>query len=282
MSAAFQVVTPEWLEARRYYLGGTDMAAIVGYGFKTALDVYRQKVQGEFEPPTLAMRRGTALEPLCRELYEEETGNKVEPSPTVYHPDHLWLACNPDGLVGDDGMTEFKTYDYATSAEWEAGIPPRGYKVQVQHGLWITGREWCDFGAFNVSASKFKVIREYADRDVQALLFEYARRFRDNHWIPMVPPPPVGKDWEYIRSLYPTDTGEQILGDDEDDALAMRWRELVIAKKPIDAEIKEIKTHFAARMKDASLLTTMAGNITYRANKSGKRTMRNDFEGEEE
>lgn len=273
----------QWLEARRFYLGGTDMSNIVGYGFGTALDVYREKVLGESTSPNLAMRRGTALEPLCRELYTEETGRDVELSPTVYHNEHLWCACNPDGLVGAEGINEFKTYDFSTSAEWGpkgSTIIPRKYRVQVQWNLWITGREWCDVGAFHVSNSTYTIYRIEADPELAQILFRYALKFRNNHWIPQVPPCPMAKDWDYLRSLYPTDTGEQLMGSDEADDKAMRWRELLLASKPMEAEIKAIKTWFVDYMKDASLCTTIAGNISFRTDKGGKRTMRTDFAGE--
>jgi putative phage-type endonuclease len=279
------ITREEWLEARRYYLGGTDMANIVGYGFGTALDVYRAKVLGHQDPPSLAMRRGIALEPLCRELYLEESGNLVQDAGTVYHPEHLWCACNPDDYVGTDGMAEYKTYDYSTSAEWGpkgSTKIPRKYRVQVQWNLWITGRKWCDVGAFHVSNSTYAIYRIDADLDVGELLYKYALKFRNNHWIPQVPPCPTGKDWDYIKSLYPTDMGEQFDADDDADEKAMRWRELVLARKPMDEEIKHLKTWFMAYMGDRSLCTTIVGNITYRTSKNGRRVLRNEFEGEEE
>ena len=43
----------EWLSARRTGIGGSDIAAILGLSpWRTPLDVYRDKVDGEDQPQT--------------------------------------------------------------------------------------------------------------------------------------------------------------------------------------------------------------------------------------
>jgi exodeoxyribonuclease (lambda-induced) len=51
-----------------------------------------------------------------------------------------------DGLVGDDGLIEIKAPIDGTKilAMWQTGDVAE-YMHQMQGGMWITGRRWCDF-----------------------------------------------------------------------------------------------------------------------------------------
>lgn len=60
----------------------------------------------------------------------------------VIHPDHDWLGCTPDGLVGDDGIVECKAPYRASYTHIDER---QDYMAQVQFQLACTGRQWCDF-----------------------------------------------------------------------------------------------------------------------------------------
>ena len=55
-----------------------------------------------------AMRRGTEIEPIARVAYEMRFGTLVEEVGLIIHPEMPYVACSPDGLLGDDGMLEIK------------------------------------------------------------------------------------------------------------------------------------------------------------------------------
>ena len=64
----------------------------------------------------------------------------------VLHDDYNWLGASPDGLVGDDGMIEIK-YRKTLRTFHESNLknPPRAYLSQMQTGMWVCNRAWCDY-----------------------------------------------------------------------------------------------------------------------------------------
>lgn len=98
-----------------------------------------------------AMRCGTELEPLARGAYEAKTGELVELASFVTDPDWPSVGVSPDGLLGDDGLVEFKCP--ASQAKHFAalsnGAHAKEYRWQVQGQMWITGRQWCDVVSFD-------------------------------------------------------------------------------------------------------------------------------------
>lgn len=95
-----------------------------------------------------AMTRGTELEPLAREAYELESGNRVEECGFVEHQSRNF-GCSPDGLVGIDGGLEIKCPIPATHIKYFMdGTLPDEYRMQVHFTLAVTGRAWWDFFSF--------------------------------------------------------------------------------------------------------------------------------------
>lgn len=98
-----------------------------------------------------AMRRGTELEPLARGAYEAKTGELVELASFVTDPDWPSVGVSPDGLLGDDGLVEFKC-PASQAKHFEAlsnGAHAKEYRWQVQGQMWITSRQWCDVVSFD-------------------------------------------------------------------------------------------------------------------------------------
>jgi hypothetical protein len=91
------------------------------------------------------LRRGQELEHGARQVYEERTGNIVQESGIVLSPDRLF-GYSTDGFIDADGMVEIKCL---ISAEKVYEMLETGdvgdYMHQMQTGLWLTGRKWCDF-----------------------------------------------------------------------------------------------------------------------------------------
>ena len=93
-----------------------------------------------------AMRRGTELEPEALNAYAFECDVTVESVAFVLHETIANTGCSPDGLVGDDGLVEVKcpsAMDKHLKA-LKAGAHAVEYRWQLQHQLFITGREWVD------------------------------------------------------------------------------------------------------------------------------------------
>lgn len=101
-------------------------------------------------PTNASMRWGTEAEPLARAAYEAETGLLVVETGMVDHPTIRMSGASPDGLVGTDGLVEFKCPE--TKAHIETlltGEAPSKYVPQMQWQMACTGRLWCDFASFD-------------------------------------------------------------------------------------------------------------------------------------
>ena len=60
------------------------------------------------------------------------------------------IGYSPDGLVGDDGLVEVKSRASKYQIETvTANEMPKEFMLQVQTGLFVSGREWCDFISYS-------------------------------------------------------------------------------------------------------------------------------------
>jgi len=152
--------TPEWHQARAGVITASkfrDATEKTAKGLRTAKStLYAAQVAVEIvsgEPGedvfnSWQMKRGNELEPAARMEYESLTGNFAAESGVVLTDDRKF-GYSTDGFVGDDGLIEIKCL---ASAEkiidmWRTG-DMSDYMHQMQGGMWITGRKWCDFVMF--------------------------------------------------------------------------------------------------------------------------------------
>jgi predicted phage-related endonuclease len=97
-----------------------------------------------------AMAWGTDQEANARREYEAVTGNLVTEVGFQCF-DGSTFGCSPDGLVGDDGLVEFKCPFNSTVHIMTilGGTIPEEHIPQVQAQLAVTGRDWCDFASYD-------------------------------------------------------------------------------------------------------------------------------------
>jgi predicted phage-related endonuclease len=86
--------------------------------------------------------RGHEFEDVAKDLYTQQTGNKVVICgfmKDVY-------GYSPDGLVDDDGLIEIKTKSGHLQIDLLlSGDVPSEHLAQIQGGLMVSGRKWVDF-----------------------------------------------------------------------------------------------------------------------------------------
>jgi exodeoxyribonuclease (lambda-induced) len=93
---------------------------------------------------TVAMSRGSELEPEARATYEARTGILVDQMGFALH-DTLQAGASPDGLIGTDGLIEIKCpFAQDRIARMWATNDVSDYAAQVEWQMWILGRSWCD------------------------------------------------------------------------------------------------------------------------------------------
>lgn len=95
------------------------------------------------------MERGLEMEPAARFAYEQRTDTETEQVGFVLHPDIQWAGCSPDGLVGADGLVEFKCPKSNTHAGYLlAECVPEAYVPQMMWQMACTGRRFNDFVSY--------------------------------------------------------------------------------------------------------------------------------------
>lgn len=132
--------TLEWHAERANRLTASQFGAALGLNpFCSPQKLWRIKVGLEVVETNHHIQRGIDNEQQALFDYSLETGYWVDEVGMVVHPAHNWLACTPDGLVGDSGLVEAKCP--ATLKLY----PPEYHLAQIQGQLEITDRDWCDY-----------------------------------------------------------------------------------------------------------------------------------------
>ena len=144
--------SPEWLAQRAGRITGSRVAAALGLDkYKTRDDLMREMVREHFGAEreftgNEATAHGNAHEDDAIDLYERQTGRGIKYTGQHIHPEHEWLAASPDGLVGDDGLIEIKSRKPKKHIQTVlADVVPPENMAQIQAGLLVSGRAWCDY-----------------------------------------------------------------------------------------------------------------------------------------
>ncbi len=170
--------TEAWLEARRGIPTASCFSKILTaktLKLSTQSKVYALEIIAEQYEQTEGFsnehtERGHELEPHARESYQFITGNKVDEVGIVYKNSSKTVSCSPDSLIGDDGGFEVKCPMLKTHLGYLLkNEVPTNYIMQVQGGLWVTGRKWWDFMSYHPSAKPL-IIRVDRDPEIMAAL----------------------------------------------------------------------------------------------------------------
>lgn len=138
-----------------------------------------ERITGWSDPVfvTADMMRGTLDEPLARDLYSKTYAPAVEVGFIVRDDWGFPIGYSPDGLVGDDGLIEVKSRrakrHLTTILDDEI---PAENMAQIQAGLLISGRRWCDYLSYCGGMPMWRK-RIYPDLAWQAGIVEAAHAF---------------------------------------------------------------------------------------------------------
>jgi putative phage-type endonuclease len=147
--------TPEWHAARSGRVTASQIARVLAAPGSKTREAYKLQLVLDLEgvpnmdsdeiPPWF--RYGKTNEPEARAWYSWTTGRDVLTTGLIAHPRYEWLACSPDGLVGDDGLLELKCRASLSTFRTHvrrSAIADTPSKLQVQAQLLVTARAWCD------------------------------------------------------------------------------------------------------------------------------------------
>jgi hypothetical protein len=182
--------TPEWDDLRR----GMVTASVVGQlvtakTLKVAANpesrnlaslLVAERVTGFTDPTYVSddMERGWQDEPRAIEAYSKDRDVSVQEMGFMVRSG-VWgrLGYSPDGLVGTDGLVEVKSRRPKKHlATILADDVPAENVAQIQAGLFVSGRDWCDFLSY-CGGMPLYVKRVYADTRWHAALMEAVRTF---------------------------------------------------------------------------------------------------------
>lgn len=118
-----------------------------------------ERLTGRVEPvhTTRDMERGTLDEPYARNEYEAVTKTRVDQIGFIRADDRNFiLGYSPDGLVGTDGLIEIKSRRPRVQLDtiMSDDIPAENM-AQIQAGLLVTGRKWCDYISYSGGMALF-------------------------------------------------------------------------------------------------------------------------------
>jgi putative phage-type endonuclease len=133
--------SPEWHEARRTRIGGSDVPSIIGCGFLSRDEMLAQKRGLTVDRKASdAMHRGNDAEPTIAAWLKRKARIEYDHAKlgTYVDVEHDWMAYNPDQFTLDGRLVEFKCP--RTREGWGRGGSdqvPDGYRAQVTWGMGI-------------------------------------------------------------------------------------------------------------------------------------------------
>lgn len=215
----------EFLAERKQGLGGSDIAAALGYSaFKSPVELYLEKTgRRSDDSESMRLRFGQHAEEFVAQEYSRATGHRVQrfnpmlrsnrfPN-IIGHVDRLVI---PDGQkvaahkgeIRTDRGLEAKTVDsfvYRTSGEWgEPGTDqvPTYYLIQCVTYMGLTGCSRWDLAALVGSGSgELPIYHMARDIELEEEVFSRAQEWWNAHIIKDIAPEPRSED--DIALLYP-------------------------------------------------------------------------------
>lgn len=189
-----------WHALRRDMLTGSNIGAAVGHSrfsrpLEVALDITGVQRKDFSTESQRVMSQGTVREPLARELYVKKMGVEVVEVGLAVPKWDPRIGVSLDGeVVGRPGIIEIKSPDrgiyqplLAHEKRLAAGwTPPRFYHQhiwdshydQMQAGMAVTAKEWCDYVVYDgndgrLFVDRVEFNREYWDEELWPAILRF-------------------------------------------------------------------------------------------------------------
>jgi len=268
-------LTKEQLASRHLYLGASEIAAVVGLNpWRSAHDIWLQKLGLADDTSSVQSRVGTLVEPVIQQLYCEDMKCEVGHFGSMVHPKHSWLSATPDFEVfGAPRVGEIKMVGWRMAHHWtseEDGVPDY-YRTQGEIQMEVFDAEHCDFAAL-LGGTDFRIYRIARDREMAGMLIDIGAKFWRDHVIARVPPPIDGTEGakRLLRKIYPVNLGPMKSADADAERLVTE----LLGLDGRDARRLELENKLKDAIRDAEGLVGDGWSVTFRANKKGVRSLR--------
>lgn len=185
----------EWHAARCGLLTASEMHLIVSPTLKPTsnekerahlFELLAQRITGYVEPGYISdsMLRGHQDEIDARELYKRYYAPVTEVGFVTNDKWGFTIGYSPDALVADEGAIECKSraqkHQIRTLTEYVPNdkIDP-DFMIQVQTGLLVSERKWCDLISF-CGGLPMATVRVYPDEAIQTAIIAAAKGFEEH------------------------------------------------------------------------------------------------------
>lgn len=264
-------------EERLTLLGGTDSAAICGFTpYRTAWDVAAEKKR--MLPQWRGNERtdiGLLLEDPIAKVFSERTGKQlVKPNQALRAPaPESFLGGNPDGLVVDESEgAEIKTVEFGFDKWSKPGQPmrvPKGYYIQCQHYMMITGYDvWYLVALFGLSRIRWYTIER--NERVIAALREKDSAFWEQYVLGEDLPPiePSDRAREYLNISHPEPkTADLVTATQAHKEIIAKWTAAKTDRARAEKEENTWKIHLQQAIGDATGIIADDVQITWKKNR---------------
>jgi len=279
-------VKDSWVADRATYLGGTDIAAILGlHPYKTPRIVYMEK-KGLKAGPELnqAMLHGSNLELYVMQLYRLHTGKTLHKSKLYRDKNIPFFAANPDYEIrGEPGLLECKTTNQFMAEEWgdEEDAVPNQYNVQTQWQMAITGRMFVDLAVL-IGGQQFRVYHIERDEELIETLKFRAYDWWTTYMESDCPPPLTGNepDCRMVKEQFPDSCSEVRYATPEVEELCNQLNKITAMCKTTDTEKKRLQNLIKVEMENCGELHFAGGKIIWRTDKNNVRAFKPTFKEE--
>lgn len=285
-----QVNRDQFLAGRKKGIGGSDVAAILGFSpYKSPYQLWLDKTgrSERSESQSESAHFGHLLEDVVAKEYSRRAGVKVQRvTQQLSLPDHPWAIGNidraiinpeisgnvrfKDGKLTTDQLLECKTAsEYLAKLFGEEGSDqvPDYYLTQCLWYLLLSGCQFIDLAVL-IGGNKFRMYRIERDEDLIDSIFRQVKAFWFNHVVADVPPDPTCFDdvlhrWsKHVVGKQVEATFEQIKLNEE--LIAVQGRQ-----KADKAREDEIKLTLVSSMQDAEMMISQGMTIcTYKEQSS--------------
>ena len=151
------------------------------YARNLTLVLAAERITGWSDPIRMTddMIRGVEDEPFARAVYAEHYAPVEEVGFMTEDRFGFSIGYSPDGLVGEVGLIEIKSRRAKKQLETVLNDEvPEANMAQIQCGLLVSGREWCDYISFCGGMNLF-VKRVYPKPEWQSAIIQAAIAFEE-------------------------------------------------------------------------------------------------------
>lgn len=285
-----QVNRDQFLAGRKKGIGGSDVAAILGFSpYKSPYQLWLDKTgrSERKESQNESAHFGNLLEDVVAKEFSRRSGMKVQRvTQQLFLEEHPWAlgnidraVINPeisgnvrfkDGALTTDQLLECKTAsEYMSKLFGEEGSDqvPDYYLTQCLWYLMITGCQVIHLAVL-IGGNKFRMYRIERDDDLIESIFKQVKAFWFNHVIADVPPDPTCFD-DVLHRWSNHVVGKQVEADFNHIKLVEELITVQGRQKADKAREDEIKLKIVSTMQDAEMMISQGKSIcTYKEQSS--------------